>query len=303
MFTVVVRLKRHQLFKFLRPFIMDSFGAPKPGPRTIVQAAVEEVNRETAGKGGNISHTPDESFIELVFCQLMIFFFGGDDAVSITIPQIFRHLQLNPECLDKLRAEHNLVLGSDSGTAADKIREAPHVLDSLPYTLAVIKETLRLNPATITIREGQSDFAFHITGSDIAWPTEGFDLFDSSITIHRDPANFPNSLEFIPERFLVPESDPLHPPKNVWRAFQLGPRKCIGQELAIVELKLLLVLVARNFDIKMAWAEWDRIREQKGLKVKKQVVEGERMYTTGKATSHPKDGAPVQVRMRNPSAG
>ncbi|KAK2872113.1 hypothetical protein FQN49_002556 [Arthroderma sp. PD_2] len=298
MFKLAVRRKRRQLFEFLRPFVMDSFGTPKPGPRTVVQAGVEAVNCEVAGKG-NSAPSPDEPLIELVFCQVMMFFFGGDDAVSITLPQIFRHLSLHPECLAKLRAEHDTVLGPDPNAAVDKIRESPHILDSLPYTYGVIKESLRLNPATITIREGQPDFTFKITGSDTAWPTQGFDLFDSSIAIHRDPANFPDPLNFIPERFMVPENDPLHPPKNVWRAFQLGPRKCIGQELAIVELKLVLVLVVRRFDVEMAWEEWDEMRERRGLKVKKQMVEGDRMYTTGKATSHPKDGAPAHVRMRD----
>jgi cytochrome P450 len=296
-----VRRRRNQLFQFLRPFIMENIGAANQSRLTVVQAAVQEFSQETAAKGTNAHNTPDESFIEHVFYQLMIFFFGGEDAISIVIPWLYRQLELHPECLAKLRAEHDAVLGSDPRMANDKIRQAPHLLDSLQYTQAVIKETLRLNPATITIREGQPDFTLHVEGSDTPWPTEGFDLFDSSITIHRDEANFPDPLQFIPERFMVPEGDRLHPGKNVWRGFQLGPRRCIGQELAIVVLKLALVLTVRDLDVELAWDKWDHMREQQGFKVNKQVVEGERMYTTGKATSHPKDGAPVHVRIRNQS--
>ncbi|KAF3480688.1 uncharacterized protein GIQ15_06035 [Arthroderma uncinatum] len=303
MFKLAVRRKRQQLFEFLRPFVMDSFGTPKPGPRTILQAGVKEVNHGAIEKGTS-TPIPGESLIELVFCQLMVFFFGGDDIVSITLPQIFRHLQLHPECLAKLRAEHDTVFGPDPNIAADMIREALHILDSLSYAQGVIKESLRLNPATITIRKGQPNFTFKIAGSDIAWLTQGFDLFDSSITIHRDPANFPDPLDFIPERFMVPENDPLHPPKNAWRAFQLGPRKCIGRELVMVELKLALVLVARKFDVEMAWEEWDKMREKQGLKVTKQVVEGDIMYTTGKLTSHPRDGAPAHYfKIRTSTSG
>ncbi|KAJ5879882.1 Cytochrome P450 [Penicillium solitum] len=297
LFKLIVRRKRNQLFKHLRPFITKGINAATDSPRTIIRSAVEEYTSERGVKG-TTTNNPDEAFIEQVFYQLMIFFFGGDDALSITIPRVFRQLQLNPECVAKLQAEHDAILGSDPSLAAEKIREAPHILDSLQYTLGVIKETLRMNPATITIREGQPSFNLKINGEDEPWPTDGFDLFDSSITIHHDPANFVDPLKFMPERFSALEGDRLHPAKNIWRGFQLGPRKCIGQELAVVVLKLVLVFTVRSFDIEMAWDKWDKVRELQGLKVDRRTVEGERMYTTGKATSHPKDGAPMHVRMR-----
>ncbi|RAL03066.1 cytochrome P450 [Aspergillus ibericus CBS 121593] len=299
-FKLLVRRKRQQIFQYIRPYITDSIGVASPGPRTIIRSAVEEYSQELATKatGANV---PDDEFVEYVFSQLMIFFFGGDDALSLTIPRVFRQLQLNPESVAKLQAEHDTVLGSDPSLAAARIREVPHILDSLPYTLGVIKETLRMNPATITIREGQPSFTFRIDGADEPWPTDGFDLFDSSITIHNDPAVFPDPEKFIPERFLVPEGDRLHPAKDIWRGFQLGPRRCIGQELAIVVLKLVLVFTVRTLDIEMAWDEWDRLRELQGLKVDRRMVEGDRMYTTGKATAHAKDGAPMHVRVRTSS--
>jgi hypothetical protein len=302
LFKLIVRRKRNLLFKHLRPFITKGINDSSNSPRTIIRSAVEEYTGEL-GADETGAKTPDDAFIEQVFYQLMIFFFGGDDALSITIPRVFRQLQLNPECVAKLQAEHDAVLGSDPSLAAEKIREAPHLLDSLQYTLGVIKETLRMNPATITIREGQPTFNLKINGEDKPWPTDGFDLFDSSITIHHDPANFVDPLKFIPERFSALEGDKLHPARNIWRGFQLGPRKCIGQELAVVVLKLVLVFTVRNFDIEMAWDKWDKVREMQGLKVDRRTVEGERMYTTGKATSHPKDGAPMHVRVRNSGTG
>jgi len=131
--------------------------------------------------------------------------------------------------LANLRVEHDAVLGTDPDDAADKIRANSHILNALPYTLTVIKERLRLSPATTTIREGQRDFAFHIsepgTNWPEYWPTASFELIDSPKTIHTDPKLFPGPHEFIPERYLVCESHPLHPAPNTWRAFQLGVRK------------------------------------------------------------------------------
>ncbi|KAB8205214.1 cytochrome P450 [Aspergillus parasiticus] len=303
LFKLLVRRKRDELFQILRPSIIENLAASSQGPQTIVRAAAEDLNRVFSGGGEDDDGPLDESLVKHVFYHLMATFFGGDDAISITLPRIFKQLQLHPECLERLRAEHDSVLGPDPSTAAQRIRDEPYILDSLKYTLSVIKETLRINPATITIRAGQPDFNFVIKDSNTIWPTDGFDLFDSSITIHNDPANFHEPSEFIPERYLVPEGDILHPAKDMWRGFQLGPRRCLGQELAIVVLKLVLVLVARDLDVEMAWEEWDRLREQQGIKFDKQVVEGERMYTAGKATAHPKDGAPAHVRIRNPSRG
>jgi hypothetical protein len=300
-FTLFVNYKRREMFELLRPLILqniETFSALKP--HTIIQAAVKEYSQEVASKGWSRAY--DEAFVKTVFHQLMIFFFSGDDAAAMTTPWAVFHLQHNPEILSTLRAEHDAVLGIDPDAAADRIRANPHVLNALPYTLAVIKETLRLSPATTTMREGQRDFAFHIRehGTDWPeyWPTGGFELIDSPKTIHTDPRLFPRPHEFIPERYLVPDSHPLNPAPNTWRAFQLGVRKCIGSELAMMQIKLVLVLMVRKFDIELAWEEWDAMREKQGIKVIRQMVEGERLYTTGKATAHPKDGAPVHLKLR-----
>jgi hypothetical protein len=66
----------------------------------------------------------------------------------------------------------------------------------------------------------------------------------------------------------------------------------------MMQIKLVLVLIVRKFDIELTWEEWDLMREKQGIKAMKQTVEGERLYTTGKATTHPKDGAPVHLRLR-----
>jgi hypothetical protein len=300
-FTLFVNYKRWEMFELLRPLILQNMGTISISkPRTIIQAAVKEYNQEVASKEEPRAH--DKSFIRAVFHQLMIFFFAGDDAAAMTTPWAILHLQRNPEILASLRAEHDAVLGTDLDDAADKIRANPHILNALPYTLTVIKETLRPSPATTTMREGQRDFAFHIpepgTNWPEYWPTGGLELIDSPKTIHTDPKLFPRPYEFIPERYLVPERHPLHPAPNTWRAFQLGVRKCISSEFAMMQIKLVLVFIVRKFDIKLAWEEWDAMREKQGIKVARQTVEGERLYTTGKATAHPKDGAPVQLRLR-----
>jgi hypothetical protein len=37
-------------------------------------------------------------------------------------------------------------------------------------------------------------------------------------------------------------------PPSAWRPFERGPRNCIGQELAMIEARLILASVARQYD-------------------------------------------------------
>lgn len=80
-------------------------------------------------------------------------------------------------------------------------------------------------------------------------------------TIHRRADLFPSPDDFIPERFLpAPHNWPAQTqiPKNAFRLFEKGPRACIGQEFAMLELKIILALTLRDFDVEECYEEWDR---------------------------------------------
>ena len=61
--------------------------------------------------------------------------------------------------------------------------------------------------------------------------------------------------DFLPQRWLVPEEHPLYPPKNVWRPFERELRNRIGQEVALTESKVMLVLTIREFDVRDPYEE------------------------------------------------
>jgi hypothetical protein len=106
-------------------------------------------------------------------------------------------------------------------------------------------ETLRLFPVAVTTRTG--DPTIHITHPNgITYPTSGFMIWVNTYTIHR-------RADFFPERFLEQEI-----PKDAWRPFEKGPRSCIGQELALLEMKIILALTVRDFEVRAAYDEWDR---------------------------------------------
>jgi cytochrome P450 len=73
-------------------------------------------------------------------------------------------------------------------------------------------------------------------------------------------------VSFIPERWLVDPEHALYPVKGAWRLFEFGTRNCIGQTLVMQDIKTVLAMTPREFEICNAYDEWDRFHPRKGLK-------------------------------------
>ena len=284
------KVLRDALLPRIQASINSGLLPEKPPPKmSILDIALGRTLKEASNK------PPDTNAIEAILANLKLFLFAGHDTTSSTICWMFKLLQDNPVCLANLREEHDKVLGKDPGRAPGLLRESPHLLNSLSYTHGVVKETLRLYPLASTVREGERGFFLTVPGSDIKYPTENVAIHDVPSVIQLDPTVWPRADEFVPERWLAAPGDALCPNKNAWRPFSMGPRNCIGMELAMVEIKLVAALVCREFDVEEAWGDWDL---KQGLEGVKDTVHGERLYVCGQTVAHPKDGMPVHVRRR-----
>ncbi|ORY60820.1 vera protein [Pseudomassariella vexata] len=242
------------------------------------------------------SLSPDTETLESIMSHLKILIFAGYETTAAAVCWMFKLLQDHPDSMAKLRSEHDAIFGPDPDDAAGILTQSPQLLNSLHYTTAVIKETLRLYPLAGSLREGEAGFCMTAPGSSTEYPTDGFIVWQGSAGIQRDPALWPRADEFVPERWLVMDTeDPLYPVKEAWRPFSWAPRVCIGMELAISDIKLVASLVARRFDIEEAWDEWDA---QRGPNCSKDTVDGQRLYAVGEGTVHPKDKMPVHGRLR-----
>jgi cytochrome P450 len=118
----------------------------------------------------------------------------------------------------------------------------------------MIAETLRLFPPVSAVRQGDN--------SDIIYNGQKYNTKDYMIwieqhTLHRRPDLFPSPDEFIPERFLPAPNNWQEIPKDAWRPFEKGPRACAGQELAMLELKIIIALTIRDLDILDAYEDYD----------------------------------------------
>jgi cytochrome P450 len=276
------RIMRNYLLPHIRRSISEQDKAK--GYKTIASLAAK-----AHLKSASVDNI-DPQFIDIAIAQMKIFAFAGHDTTASTLCFAYHLLWTNPETLAKLRAEHDLVLGTDPATAASSITASPPLLNKLPYTSAVIKETLRLFPPVGTVRSGPPNISLVHPETGTRYPTEGWMLFGCSAAAHRSPTFWPRPDDFVPERWLAGEGDPLRVRRNAFRPFELGPRNCVGQELAQLELRAILALTVRELDVASAY-------DERGGKVL-----GDLAYHSmgpGEVTGHPSQGMPVRVTVRN----
>ncbi|KAL8972201.1 MAG: hypothetical protein Q9197_002891 [Variospora fuerteventurae] len=286
--------------RYLGKVLEERFAARRQDEKThgsskrakpIIDLALDTYLRETQQSG---TATLPASFKRVAIAQFKTFLFAGYDTTSSTACFIIHLLNQNPEALEKVCQEHDQVFGSDTAKAAQAISDDHFLLNKLPYTTAVLKEVLRLRPPASTARQGQRDVFIELDGK--RYPTEDFLVWPATYPLHRRPDIWPYADEFIPERFLVKEGDPLFPVKGAWRPFEQGPRSCIGQELVYIELKIFMVLTLRSFDIRAAYEERDRLT---GLDNSALTVDGDRAYQVLVVTAKPSGGYPAKVTKRS----
>ncbi|MBW5446040.1 cytochrome P450 [Cohnella sp. CFH 77786] len=175
---------------------------------------------------------------EQVRDELMTMFLAGHETTANTLSWTFHYLIQNPEAERKLREEWDRVLGERDATADD--------YPQLTYTQNVLWETLRLTPAGyLTGRTAAHD----VIVGDHQFRKEEI-LFISSFPLHRSSDYFPDPLVFRPERF---ENEMLKTiPQFAYFPFGGGPRACIGNHYAMLEMVMVLCAIGRRFRFRLA---------------------------------------------------
>jgi cytochrome P450 len=121
----------------------------------------------------------------------------------------------------------------------------PDDLAKMPYTRRAIDESLRIHPPVfgITRRAIEAD---EIGGFPIE---KGAQVLVSPYSVHRHPAFWPDPERFDPDRFLPDRAK--HRPRFAHFPFGGGPRQCIGNAFAMMELQVLVpaMIGALRFDL------------------------------------------------------
>ncbi|KIW31319.1 uncharacterized protein PV07_02976 [Cladophialophora immunda] len=128
-------------------------------------------------------------------------------------------------------------------------RDVPDITaaNKFPYTNAVIMEALRRYP---TIPGGQPrvavDNGLVVDGNQIP---KGTIVGVQNYSIHQDPNVFPDPDSFLPERWLGEDTSRQ---RAAFNGFGTGSRACIGRNLAMMELQLVVPSFFRRFDVTIA---------------------------------------------------
>ena len=120
--------------------------------RSVIDLALESYLRTRPSS--NASQSLDREFKTWAMTQIRLFLFAGHDSTSSTICYCYYLLSKSPAALAQIRAEHDVVFGPDLSKVPNLLAEQAHLINQLPYTVAVIKEALRLFPAASAMRSG-----------------------------------------------------------------------------------------------------------------------------------------------------
>jgi cytochrome P450 len=189
--------------------------------------------------------TPDKMSMDDIFAISITNIAAGSDTTAVTLTALFYHLLKHPSSYQRLQQE--IDAASAGGLIDDPItfRQARN----LPYLQAVIKEALRLHPATGL-------------GLQRCVPAAGALLcgcmFPGGTTVginawvaHRNTSVYgPDADKWRPERWLEIEADGRGAEvEQYFLAFGLGSRTCIGKNISFLELNKLVPQLLRQFDL------------------------------------------------------
>jgi len=179
-------------------------------------------------------HFKDEIDINGIREEVDTFMFEGHDTTSSGISWCLYLLGKYPEYQKQLQEEIDDATGSDM---AEKIR-------NMTFLDQVVKETLRLYPPVPMVgRAIEKDMV--VKGEKIY---KGTEVAINITNLHRNPAYWKDPDMFKPGRFAEESFFKRNP--YCYVPFSAGPRNCVGQKYALLELKMFVFNTLKNFNLK-----------------------------------------------------
>lgn len=194
---------------------------------------------------------------------------AGHETTGATLSFLTYHLSISPDIQERLHKEIIDAFGASEGETIDSLPYKE--VDSLPYLNGVVMETLRLysaipgaEPRVVPPSGMRATNELTIPGGTI--------VSIQPWTVHRDANVYTDPLKFDPERWMNSSPEQLKLMNRNFMAFGAGVRMCIGMNLALQEIKLIVASIYRTY----------RTETAPGF-------DGEdKMYIVDKYTTHPK---------------
>lgn len=165
--------------------------------------------------------------------EAMTLYLAGHETTALALAWTWYLLSQHPRVEAKLAGEWARVLGGRAPGADD--------LAALPYTGAVIAESMRLYPPVYALGR-EATTGLELGGYRVK---RGYTVLMSQWVNHRDPKYFPDPERFSPERWENGLAARL--PKFAYYPFGGGQRMCVGSHFATVEATIVLATVGQKY--------------------------------------------------------
>jgi cytochrome P450 len=184
-----------------------------------------------------------------IVAECTSFINAGNDTTQISLTNTMFELAANPAKQQKL---HEILMETlpESSRPVATMQE----LQQIPFLRACLDESLRLHPPVRfglprrTTGKGTLIAGHHIPGN--------VTVSSSVHTLHHDETLFHQPLDYLPERWLVDNPDSTEEErrnlKDFVLPFTLGPRACIGRNLAYMELSICLAALIMKFEWRLS---------------------------------------------------
>ena len=185
---------------------------------------------------------PDTIDAQGIISLLMSTITGAGDTTAATMTAIMFYLLRNPVPREKLRKEVQ-----DAGLSND---EVPSYIQTskLPYLAAVIKESMRLFPVSTWPLERLVPFGGINVARHFIQAGTSVGIFVPAL--HLDQYVFGKDVEtFRPERWLNVDTERVKKMEQTFMGFSKGRRVCLGQHVAVMQMKKVVLSLIMSFDL------------------------------------------------------
>ena len=180
---------------------------------------------------------------EQVIDNALILIVAGSETSASTLTVATLLLGLHPDAWSRVKQEQDAMISKYGDTITSKAQ-----LDAeCPYLESVIKESLRLRPVpSMELRRTKKSLVvdgMQIPKNYMVWSNIRSTHDADPVTMEADGSHMDVKLGFKPERW---ENDMTKP--SQWMPFGSGARRCLGENLAMTEMKVFLATLARRVD-------------------------------------------------------
>ena len=187
--------------------------------------------------------------------EIMTIIVAGHETTAASLNWFWLMLAQTPAVAERVQAE------ADAATGLPAYED----LERFPYVRRALDETMRLYPPGWLLTR-RSIAPVRLGAFDVP---AGTDVLVSPYLVQRHPAHWPNPDAFDPDRFL-PEAVARRN-RFVYLPFGLGPRACIGEHLALIEMHAHAIILARRFALTLVPGQVIEIEPQVNLRTRAPV--------------------------------